>query len=95
MAGPMMTLSVEHDDGESTVYPVLPVTIVAFERQFKRGIGSMKDDAHMEYVYWLGWDAEKRAGKVVKPFDGWLETVTSVEIEDDAVPLDEGPSPAS
>jgi hypothetical protein len=90
-----MKLTVEHTDGERATYTVLPKTIVAFERQFKTGLGAIATDSRMEYIYWLAWDSEKTAGKVVKPFDGWLDDVVSVESEDDAAPLVTEPSPAS
>lgn len=88
----LMKVTVEKVDGSKDTYPILPVTQVAFERQFKCGLGSLASDARMEYLYWLAWDAEKRAGKVVKPFDGWLDDLVSVEEEEEAAPLG-SPSP--
>lgn len=90
-----MKLTVERTDGSSKTLPVLPVTIVAYERNFSQGIGSFSADLRMERLYWLAWDSEKRSGVVVKPFDSWLEDIASVEAEDEAVPLDEGAPPAS
>ena len=85
-----MELTTVHTDGVNDgTYVVKPLTIVAFERQFGVGLGSLLSDQKMEYVYWLAWHSEKTAGKVVKPFDGWLEGVESVEmVDDDAAPLD-------
>jgi hypothetical protein len=41
----------------------------------------------MEHLYWLGWKAQQSSGAVVKPFDGWLDTVDSVEVVDADSPL--------
>jgi hypothetical protein len=84
MAGVSMKLTVERNDGSSDTYTIKPVTIVAFERQFATGIGSLETDRRMEYLYWLAWDAEKRAGKIVKPFDGWLDEIADVDPVDEA-----------
>jgi hypothetical protein len=43
----------------------------------------------MEHLYWLGWDAERVAGKVVPLFDRWLEDVVSVDIDLESAPLGE------
>ena len=91
----LLKVKVEHADGETATYPVLPVTIVGFERKFHMGWTAVQNDLHMEYVYWLGWDAEHKSGRVVKPFDEWLESIVSVEAEGDAAPLEDGPLPAS
>jgi hypothetical protein len=48
----------------------------------------------MEYIYWMAWEAERRTGVVVKPFDGWIEDVEDVELADDA-PLTQGATPGS
>lgn len=71
--------------GEAPVtVPVLPVTQVAFERQYSTGIGqAFSDNIRLEYLYWLGWKSMHHAGHVVKPFDGWLEDVEAVETVDD------------
>lgn len=90
-----MKLKVERADGTTQTYPVLPVTIVAYERHFSQGMGQFGVDMRMEHLYWLAWDAEKRTGAVVKPFDGWLEEIANVEAEDESRPLAEGASPAS
>lgn len=80
------------DDGTSDLYPVRPKTIVAFERNFKIGLSNaFTKEQKQEHVYWLGWDAEKSSGAVVKPFESWLDGILSVEIEAEKLPLDETP----
>ena len=84
-------ITVTLDDGTSETYPVTPRVQVEFERQHKTGIGkAFSQDLKMEHVYWLGWCASKYAGKAPKPFDSWLDSVTSISLVDEsASPLDE------
>ena len=83
-----MRITVEHVGGDTQTYTIKPVTVVAFERNFNVGLGSLPTNPRMEFVYWLAWDSEKRVGKVVKPFDGWLEDVVDIELDEgEAAPL--------
>ena len=69
--------------------PVTPLVQVAFEPESKIGLAkAFNRDQKMEHMYWLGGKAMHSSGEVVKPFDGWLNTVKSVEIvEEEAAPL--------
>jgi len=68
-------------DGEESILPVKPRSVVAFERNFKMGLAkAFNTDQKMEHVYWLGWEAMRASGHVVKPFDAWLETVDEVSL---------------
>ena len=76
----------------SNDYTVGPKIQVAFEREFKVGLPkAFAADQKMEHLYWLAWkcasEAAKSGGAAVKPFDGWLDTVESVEV----VGVDEDP----
>jgi hypothetical protein len=75
-----LTLRVTTDD-TSGDFAVGPRTQVAFEREWKIGLPkAFGDGQKMEYVYWLAWKAMQDSGVVVKPFEGWLNTVQSVEM---------------
>jgi len=82
-----VTLRVVRADGE-TDYRLNPAVVVAFERQFKMGIGkAFATEQKAEHLYWLAWKAEQASGAVVKPFDGWLETIADVQmVEEPARP---------
>ena len=84
----LISLRVKFTNGselEDGTYPVTPVVQVAFEREFKTGMGkAFQTDMRSEHVYWLGWKAMHAAGKVVKPFDGWLGELAAVEIVTDS-----------
>lgn len=75
-----LTLRVTHD-GDTNEYTVGPKVQVAFEREWKMGMPkALVQEQRMEHLYWLGWKAQHASGASVKPFDGWLEGVESVEV---------------
>jgi hypothetical protein len=82
-----LSLRVTHE-GESNEYVVGPKVQVAFEREWKVGMPkALTNEQRMEHLYWLGWKAQQASGKVVKPFDGWLDGVESVEVVEGERPL--------
>jgi hypothetical protein len=84
-------LTITKTDGSVRTVPITPKVIVAFEREFKCGMSSAFNpdrDPKMEHIYWLGWKAEHMAGHVVKPFDGYLDDIDKIDVEDDAAPFD-------
>lgn len=82
-----LNLRVTHN-GETNEYQAGPKVQVAFEREWKIGMPkAFSNDQRMEHLYWLAWKAQQASGAVVKPFDGWLEGVESVEIVEADRPL--------
>jgi hypothetical protein len=74
--------------GETSEYQVGPKVQVAFEREWKTGLPkAFSNEQRMEHMYWLAWKAQQSAGVVVKPFDGWLDTVENVEVVEGDRPL--------
>ncbi len=67
-------------DGSEHEYPVTPKVEVDFERKFGLGIGKAFEQQKREHQHYLAWLAVKASGAVVKPFDGWLETVENTEV---------------
>ena len=65
--------------GEVTTVKVTPAVIVAFERQYKVGVGqAFTENVKMEHLMWLAWEAERKSGTPVKPFDEWIEQLDAV-----------------
>lgn len=65
--------------GEVTTVKVTPAVIVAFERQHNIGIGqAFTENMKMTHLMWLAWEAERKSGAVVKPFDEWIEQLDAV-----------------
>lgn len=79
-----ISVSVERRDGNREDFPVLPPTIIAFERWAKMGLASAfgGGDAKFEHIYYLAWLAEKDSGNTVKVFDEWLKNVADVDVID-------------
>lgn len=74
-------------DGTEHQFPVTPKVEVEFERKFGLGIGKAFAEQKREHQHYLCWLAMKQAGHVVKPFDGWLETVESTDVVVSTDPL--------
>lgn len=91
----LLKLTIEKSDGDKSTYPVLPKTIVAFERKFATGIGIIKDQQKMEHIYWLAWDSARTVGDTNKLFEDWLDEIAEVEVDSDTAPLGAGRSQAS
>jgi len=67
-------------NGSESEYPVTPKVEVEFERKFGLGIGKAFEQQKREHQHFLAYLAVKASGAVVKPFDGWLETVENTEV---------------
>ena len=80
--------------GETVTVKVTPAVIVAFERHWKTGVGqAFNENMKMEHLMWLGWEAERRSGTAVKPFDEWIDQLDAIpELDVDGVPTDGTPS---
>lgn len=68
-------------DGDEIIAPITPKSAIDFERHFKMGLPkAFTTEQKMEHLFWLGWACVKATGRVVKPFDSWLEQVQNVEL---------------
>ena len=78
-----MQLIVEYQDGTHEL-SVTPAVEVAFERQFKGGMGKLfRTEEKQEHLYWLAWECLRRAGVTVPPFgDDFLDRLGGVEVAD-------------
>ena len=86
----MKILKVTHTDGSITEYPVTPILEVAFEAYAKKGFyRSFREDEKQSDVYWLVWEAKRRANEAPAPFpgDAFMATLAKVEIREDDSPL--------
>ena len=80
----MIKLRVTKASGDVTEYEITPALEYAFEQQCKTGFHKrFRDEERQSDVYWLSWEAERRAGITVPLFgDKYLETLAKVEIMD-------------
>jgi hypothetical protein len=51
---------------------------------------AISEDGKFEHLYYLAWECVRLSGRVVKPFDGWLEEVKSAKfvVDEEPAPLD-------
>jgi hypothetical protein len=74
-------------DDEEIVAPITPKCAIEFERHFKMGLPkAFTQEQKMEHLFWLGWACVKATGRVIKPFDSWLDQVQNVEMVIDNEP---------
>lgn len=81
----MATLRITMQDGSAGDYPITPVIEYSFEQYFKKGFHkAFLEDAQQTYVYWLAYEAKRRAGDTVKPWgDSFVETLADVTVLND------------
>lgn len=80
----MAKLRVTTTDGQVNDYEITPVIEYAFEQHAKMGFHkALLTEQRQSDIYWLCWEAMRRAGVSPKPFgEGFLETLKSVEVLD-------------
>lgn len=77
----LQKIRVIHLDDTSKNVTVLPVTHVAFEREFSMAFTeafNTETSMRLEHLMWIAWHAA-RTGVA---FDDWLETVKGLEIDE-------------
>ena len=79
----MLQLKITRVSGEEDTFKITPVIEFAFEQYAKKGFRkAFLEDEKQSDIYWLAWEALRRAGVSVKPFgQEFLETLEKVEIE--------------
>ena len=86
----LMRLRVTLNEGEPYEVPVTPKVIVAAERQFAKPMTQLFGEAaSFEAISWAAWKGSQQTGRVVKPFDEWLDDIDSITpVEEPRVPLE-------
>ena len=69
---------------------ITPKSAVGFERHFNISLTkALAEEQRQEHIYYLAWECSKNAGHKPKLFEGWLDTIESVEfVVNGADPLD-------
>jgi len=78
----MAKLKVVRADGTVNEYEVTPVIEYAFEQSRNKGFHkALIEDQKQSDVFWLVWEASRRAGETPKPFgEDFIATLKSVEV---------------
>jgi hypothetical protein len=97
MLGSSIRLQIEpKDSGDPYTVGITIKTAIAFEREYKTTLSAaFNNSPSVEHIAWIAWHSTRMSGRVVKPFDQWVENdiedITLVEEEID--PLVEGTQP--
>ena len=79
-----LPITIEYNSGEQATYIAQPPEWAKWEKQTGNTIGQAQDKMGISDLMFLAYYAHKReaAGKPVKPYDIWMETVTDVIVGD-------------
>lgn len=79
-----LPITIEYNSGELATYVAAPPEWVKWEKSTGHIISQAQDKIGIADLLFLAYHAMKResAGKPVKPFDVWTETVAGVEVGD-------------
>jgi hypothetical protein len=79
-----LPITIEYSSGEQATYIAQPPEWAKWEKQPGNTIGQAQDKMGISDLMFLAYHAHKReaAGKPVKPYDIWMETVTDVIVGD-------------
>jgi len=79
-----LPITIEYSSGEQATYIAQPPEWAKWEKQTGNTIGQAQEKMGISDLMFLAYHAHKReaAGKPVKPYDVWMETVTDVIVGD-------------
>ena len=72
----MAKLRVTNTNNEVNEYEITPLIEYAFEQYAKQGFHkALMTDQKQSDIYWITWEAQRRAGVTVAPFDAVIGVV--------------------
>ena len=79
-----LPITIEYSSGEQATYIAQPPEWAKWEKSTGNTISQAQDKMGISDLMFLAYHAHKReaAGKAVKPFETWCETVTDVIVGD-------------
>jgi hypothetical protein len=84
-----LTLTVELEDGEKwQVNPKLG-TFIKFEKHFSTTISSAFTEGNISLTHlaWLAWEGSRKVGRIVPPFDKFVDVLVDLDLESEDSPL--------
>jgi hypothetical protein len=83
-----LPITIEFNNGESATYTALPPEWMKWEQKTGNTIQQVSEKLGIADLMFLAYHASKReaAGKPVKPFEVWCETVIDINMGDTANP---------
>jgi hypothetical protein len=79
-----LPITIEYNSGEQATYTAAPPEWVKWEKSTGNTISQAQEKIGLSDLTFLAYHAMKReaAGKPVKPYDVWLETIAGVLVGD-------------
>ena len=79
-----LSIQIEHSNGESATHVALPPEWMKWENKTGNTIQQVQEKMGISDLMFLAYHAMKResAGKPVKPYEVWTETVSDVTLGD-------------
>jgi hypothetical protein len=74
--------------------PLRAVNEIAFERHFHTSVSKGLDNEAPEqtsHLYWLAYQCEGKVTPGLPPFDDWVETLDTIDLENETVPFGDPP----
>jgi hypothetical protein len=77
-----LAIAIEHSSGESVTHVALPPEWMKWEQKTGNTIQQVQEKLGISDLMFLAYHAMKReaAGKPVKPFEVWCETVADISV---------------
>ena len=78
-----VAIRIEYTSGESATYIAAPPEWARWEQKFGKSIQQAQETIGVSDLLFLAYSALKReaAGKPVKPYEVWIDTVSDIETE--------------
>jgi hypothetical protein len=78
-------ITITYNSGDQATYIAQPPEYAKWEKETGKSIGAMSEPGIWDILF-LAYNAMKReaAGKPVKSFDIWMDTVADIEVEGDS-----------
>ena len=73
-----INLRIEFLSNETKEITCSAADLVAFESKFDKSIASLESDLKITHLLFLAWHSEHRRKQTDKPFEVWIELVSSV-----------------
>lgn len=79
-----LSITIKYNAGDESTYVAQPPEWAKWEKATSKVISQASENLGMWDLLFLAYNAMKReaAGKPVKPFDVWMETVADIEVGD-------------
>lgn len=78
-----LPITIEYNSGEQATYIAQPPEFAKWERQTNKSSKDFQQSVGIWDLMFLAYNAHKReaAGKPVKPFEVWMETVADIVVD--------------